>query len=75
MTERETERLARKKIIAAGQVTQFEDELSGHELNAARLDGISVAQRGAEWQQQKDDAETAMSTIRDAIVVTLAESE
>ena len=74
MSEREIERMVRKKVIALEQARQFEDELSGYELNVARLDGIPNVQRGEEWQEQKDAAETAMSTIRDAIVVTLAEA-
>ncbi len=61
---REQARLARKKALCAQQVLQFEDELSVHELNVARLTAAG---------QPTTDAEAAIVTILQAIATTEAE--
>lgn len=64
--EREKARQQRKKDIAAQQIQQFEDELSAHELNLARL---------AAAGQPIDDAEKSIDIIVQAIETTEAEIE
>lgn len=61
---REEARLTRKKIIAQQQLEQFEDELSSHELNLARLTAAG---------QSTEDAEKSIAIIEKAIETTEAE--
>lgn len=62
---REKARLERKKQIAAQQVTQFEDELSAHELNRARLLAIG---------ESTVDTDAAIGAVKKAIEVTAKEA-
>lgn len=63
--DREKARLTRKKDIAKQQVQQFEDELSGQELNRARLVAAG---------QSTEDTDLAIETIQRAIEITEAEA-
>jgi hypothetical protein len=72
---RETARMERKRALAAAQAQQFEDELSGHELNLARLQALPAAQRDEGWQSQVDAAQAAIDTLDRAIETTLDEAE
>ncbi len=46
---RREKRIKRKKGLAESQAIQFEDTLSGHELNLARLNAMPETLRDAEW--------------------------
>jgi hypothetical protein len=63
--DREKARLARKKMLAVQQVQQFEDEISGHELNIARLKAAG---------QPTEAEEAAIAAIEKAIETTEAEA-
>lgn len=63
--DREKARQTRKRVIAQQQITQFEDELSSHELNRARL----VAVGGS-----TDEVDRAIAAIKQAISTTAAEA-
>jgi hypothetical protein len=73
--KREKDRLRRKRDIAKQQAQQFEDELSGHELNLARLDAQPVETRDAVWQQAREQGVAAAAVIKAAISTTLAEAD
>lgn len=74
-SEREAARLERRKQMAAQQAQQFEDELSGHELNIVRLESIPEAQRDESWEKSKKSAEDAIAVLDQAIVATLESAE
>jgi hypothetical protein len=73
--KREKARKGRKAEAARGQAQQFEDELSGHELNLLRLNAISSDQQDENWATARLAATTAIDTLDRAIETTLAEAD
>jgi hypothetical protein len=73
--KREQDRLNRKRSTAIQQASQFDDELSGHELNLARLDAIPAGSREANWQDTRDAILKAIATITNARDTTIAEAK
>lgn len=73
VSKRERARLQRKKHIIEQQAQQFEDEISGHELNLARLDALPEKDRDESWQPARAAAEHVIKTCRGALAATLAQ--
>jgi len=73
--KREKARKGRKAEAARGQAQQFEDELSGHELNLLRLDALPTDRRDENWTVARAAAVTAVDTLDRAIETTLAEAD
>ena len=70
---RNTSRLKRKRRIALAQADQFEDTLSGHELNLARLNATPEAERGDDFDELVEAEQKAKATLERSIATTLAE--
>jgi hypothetical protein len=68
-------RIKRKRQLAAQQVDSFEDTLSGHELNLARLNAFPEDERDTDWQNQHAENQRAIEVLERAIETTLAEAQ
>lgn len=73
--KREAARIVRKKALAETQAASFEDTLSGHELNLARLEAYPEEERDQEWHRQHDDEVKSINILKRAIETTLKESQ
>ena len=73
--KRERERKARRKQMAESQAQQFEDELSGHELNLARLEAIPEPDRDEKHELLMEQSQKAIETLERSIEVSLEMAE
>lgn len=70
---RQPARLKRKRRLALAQADQFEDTLSGHELNIARLNAIPEADRAEDHDDLLERELEAKATLERSITTTLNE--
>lgn len=74
-TRREKARLERKRATAIAQAAQFDDELSGHELNIARLEAVPQGQRDDAWKAARQAATDAVNVLTQARDTTIGEAK